>query len=555
MHKSIISLMVLMTCFLSVNAQNAVRFNMSTFDAIPLSSTGFENGKDLNGGFWNGHHYYRNSYDTAWKVWSGVSISNTKDTITPDFTNEYSSITGGGINGTKNYAVCYGEGTIIPEKSALFSGFYVTNTTYTYHSLKNGTVFSKKFGGSSGNDKDWYRMKIFSFQGLKKDSVIFYLADFQNNDNSKDYIIKDWSWVDLSNFSITDSLVIKLESSDIGQFGINTPTYFAMDDFNAVTPGSLSMARGLFFDQPEFFSGGTIWNGSNDTSGGFVYGKLYFENRNNTEWSSWTGWAVSKDNDTSKSGFNSQYSSITAGGAQAQFGMDTAKGFAVSYGRSIIRLPYKKGGWPITYFRFAYTNNTYAYKSMKNGDAFSKKFGGILGTDPDLFRLFVIGYDDKGNAVDTLGIDEMQDEMALADFRMGRNYLNKNWTYFIGGGFKKNIVRMEFQLESTDIGPFGMNTPEFFCLDNLFELPIESVKKTPTKVLKVYPNPAADFVIPDLTGVQTLKIIDLQGKEVMNLVNPETNKIDISGLPSGIYSLRAENGKGISTGRFVKCNP
>jgi hypothetical protein len=198
----------------------------------------------------------------------------------------------------------------------------------------------------------------------------------------------------------------------------------------------------------------------------------------------------------------------------------------------------------------------YAYKAMKNGDAFSKKFGGLLGTDPDLFRLLVIGYDDKGNAVDTIGIDEMRDEMALADFRMGRNYLNKNWTYFIRSGFKKNIVRMEFQLESTDIGPFGMNTPEFFCLDNLFEYPpIESVEGIQNHVLKVYPNPATEFIILDLTGVKSLRVFDLQGREVMNIISPETNKIDISGLPSGIYSVRAESGKGISTGRFVKYNP
>jgi hypothetical protein len=68
--------------------------------------------------------------------------------------------------------------------------------------------------------------------GIKKDSVVnFYLADYRFADNSKDYIIKNWRWVDLSKIGSFDSLTFSFASSDtFGGFGINTPTYFCIDN-------------------------------------------------------------------------------------------------------------------------------------------------------------------------------------------------------------------------------------------------------------------------------------------------------------------------------------
>jgi hypothetical protein len=552
MYKSISTFLGLIFISYVTLGQNQMRTNVSTFDVIGLKTNGNYNGQDLKGGLWNGHHYFKNSYDTAWKVWSGIAVSNHTDTITDDYTNEYSSITGGGINGTKNYGVCFMNGTIISENSSLLSGFYISNTTYAYKTIKNGSAFSKKFGGSSGNDKDWFRVKILNYsKGKKTDSTLVYLADFQNDDNSKDYILNKWTWVDLSAFKITDSLTFTFESSDVGQFGINTPTYFAFDDFNAVAPTDLNMMPGLFFNESEFFTKGNKWDGEFDTTGGFAYGKLYFENNYNTQWKTFSGWAVSKNTDTSKSGFNAQFSNITAKGAGHRFGNDTA--FAISYGRSVIRLPYKRGGWPITYFRFSYTNNTYTYKSMKYGDAFSKKFGGILGTDPDYLKLFVIGYDEYNKPVDTLGLEDMNDEMALADFRMNRRFISNNWVSYYSGGFKHNIVRMEFQLESTDNGQFGMNTPAYFCLDNIFEYPVESIDTKIQKAqLKIYPNPSSNAIYVDLHNVNSYEVLDLNGKQHIFTVSPDCNKIDISNLPAGVYCLKVLANEEYHMARFVK---
>jgi hypothetical protein len=63
------------------------------------------------------------------------------------------------------------------------------------------------------------------------------LADFRFADNAKDYILDSWSIVDLSmpqnEVGPRDSFVFELMSSDNGQFGMNTPGFFAIDELIA----------------------------------------------------------------------------------------------------------------------------------------------------------------------------------------------------------------------------------------------------------------------------------------------------------------------------------
>ena len=50
-------------------------------------------------------------------------------------------------------------------------------------------------------------------------------------DNSKDYIVKTWQWIDCSKLGAVDSVFFTMLSSDTGSYGINNPTYFCMDNF------------------------------------------------------------------------------------------------------------------------------------------------------------------------------------------------------------------------------------------------------------------------------------------------------------------------------------
>ena len=108
-----------------------------------------------------------------------------------------------------------------------------TNTTYAYLSMLEGDGFAKKFGGASQNEEDFFKLSIY---GIGADGnalgsfVDFYLADFRFADNSLDYLISDWTLVDLSALADARSLHFNLSSSDSGDYGMNTPSYFAMDN-------------------------------------------------------------------------------------------------------------------------------------------------------------------------------------------------------------------------------------------------------------------------------------------------------------------------------------
>lgn len=188
-------------------------------------------------GFANGLAYFPCVYDTSfgYSYWaSGFAYSSMRDSVTSGFANQYAAKTASGFAGSHNYVVAYGaENTlrltgIAAHKSV--SGFYITNSTYAYNSMRDGDGFSRKFSAAK---KDWFRLDIFAMRSdkLGTDSVSVYLADFRHVDTTFNFILRDWQWVDLMKLGKVDSLYFRLQSSDTGSFGMNTPAYFCMDNF------------------------------------------------------------------------------------------------------------------------------------------------------------------------------------------------------------------------------------------------------------------------------------------------------------------------------------
>ncbi len=217
---------------------------VSDFEDLTLPADSFWNGADSSGFFLSGNVAFTNKF-TDWgggiTSWNGFAYSNKRDTTTQSFTNEYSAITGLGYDSSDKYAVCYVSAyDPLPRirlngiaKGDTVSGFYVTNSTYGYLTMKNGGAPAKKFGGLTGADPDWFALSVYAYKdGNKKpDSVLFYLADYRFASSAQDYIVKDWQWVDLTSLGMADSLEFKLFSTDTaGGFGINNPTYFCMDN-------------------------------------------------------------------------------------------------------------------------------------------------------------------------------------------------------------------------------------------------------------------------------------------------------------------------------------
>lgn len=188
-------------------------------------------------------------FDAGTGYWSGFSYSNLSTPTGNYTTDQFLSASSAGMDGdSTNYAVSYilsdwTSETFDPipavigvngEQALTIGGLYINNSMLTYNALLNGTPFSKKFGGITGDDPDWFKVRIW---GVKSDnsytqSIEHFLADFRPRDNNKDYIQKEWKWLDLQVLGEVKALHFVIESSDTGDFGINSPAYFCIDNIS-----------------------------------------------------------------------------------------------------------------------------------------------------------------------------------------------------------------------------------------------------------------------------------------------------------------------------------
>jgi hypothetical protein len=209
-----------------------------SFEEIVLDESGYYNGSDGSGGFSSGNVVFKTSF-TDWgggyTSWTGFSVTNHTDTITPDYSNQYSTIAGESITGSKQFSILYSfsSDTIEFKIPAKITNISIANSTYAYFSMKNGDAFAKKFGGPSGNDPDYFALylSLVDSNGIRKNFKPIPLADFTYTDNSQDYISKQWENYDLSSAGYAKYLIFSFSSSDTTAGGfINTPTYVCIDN-------------------------------------------------------------------------------------------------------------------------------------------------------------------------------------------------------------------------------------------------------------------------------------------------------------------------------------
>lgn len=524
--------------FLLLTLPAVAQHGQSHFEGqLPKSDTVFVGSKlrtELNSGLFN-----FNADTTVWSTWTGWALSSMRDTITGDFTNDFSSISGSGVNHSTSYGVAFSTPNITMDAPMTVTGTYINNTTYAYKVIRDGNSFSKKFGGDTGSDPDSFMVRATGYlNGTMASSSDFYLADFTPTDDKKDHIVKDYEWWDLSALGTIDSLSFSFYSSDRGEFGINTPTYFCIDNFNGVAPDST--VGKIHFDRMDLGNDGYL-NGS-DGLGGFYSNGAFFYNRYNFSWMSWSGFSLSNKTDTTTPGFMNQYSSFAGSGFNKSDNYITANGF----GPMVIELPYHTNGHLIEGVHL--TNATYTALSMKRGDNFAKKFGGDTGNDEDWYKVDIIGFDSKGEVTDTV-------EFYLADYRFSDNsmdYIVQDWTWVDLSGLG-SLTRIELSLSSSDVNQNGMNTPAYVCMDGFNTADPVNVY-APTKAqVRLYPNPATtqlSLQLPSNAAVSQIEIFDMKGSSVLQ--SPSVSTLKVAELPKGQYTLRVSTTNEVYHAPFVK---
>lgn len=241
MRKSVLIILVLMLGMIITSCEKKEVRSTIDFEDLQFEEDGYWNGSDGSGNFFSGNGEFVNRYDTEWQSWSGFAYTNHTDNVTYGLENEYSSIAGSGSNGSSNYGVYFYfqevSDTIWFDIPMQVDGISLSNTTYAYYSMLDGSAFSKKFGGESGDDKDWFMVTLTAIGQDRKNPVGYVevmMADYRFDDNALDYIANVWTNIDLSLFGYIGGLAIRIESSDTGEYGINTPAYVCIDDIKGI---------------------------------------------------------------------------------------------------------------------------------------------------------------------------------------------------------------------------------------------------------------------------------------------------------------------------------
>jgi len=282
----------------------------------------------------------------------------------------------------------------------------------------------------------------------------------------------------------------------------------------------------------------TYKNGSNG-AGKFVSGEATFVNYYESTYGSWSGFAVSKASDITTSGYGNQYSSVAGGGLDDE-------NFMIAYLNSYSGATYIKFSSAQTLNSMSVTNSTYAHHSMRDGDAYAKKFGGDSGDDPDYFLLSAKGYND-GVYTDSIGF-------YLADFQDANNdndYILDTWETMSLSSLG-TIDSLVFELTSSDNGAYGMNTPAYFCMDDITLSSVGIQNKMESKA-NIYPNPAQDFIIVEADDKSEIKIMDISGKILYReTLNNSKQRINVSHLNTGVYIVSVTNKNLVYTQKLIK---
>lgn len=209
------------------------------FDELNLAENSFFDGYGSGAvsGEWEsrGLEFNTNRFGPGW------SYSNVDDPTTAGFGNQWAAITGSGLGGSGNYALANSlspQGAFVNlDTERIIESVFVTNSTYAAISMRDGDSFAKPFGGASGNDPDFFKVIFTGFtahnaEGSETGRVEFYLADYRFDDNRLDFIVDQWENVDLSGLGAVSSFAVSFEGSDVGEFGLNTPAYVAIDNIS-----------------------------------------------------------------------------------------------------------------------------------------------------------------------------------------------------------------------------------------------------------------------------------------------------------------------------------
>lgn len=173
-------------------------------------------------------HFYNDEYN----YWGGFALSKVydRDAANGKFENQYAVYNTEAASGD-NFLLYYYDSYSDPcdmvfiKQSALLHSVKLNLTTYVYASITDEAIndFARKF-----EDGDYLKVVFSALDKLEKPTgeyVECYVVDYRDG---KRFVADNWNEFSLG--FTADRVRITIETSDVGEYGANTPLYIAIDD-------------------------------------------------------------------------------------------------------------------------------------------------------------------------------------------------------------------------------------------------------------------------------------------------------------------------------------
>lgn len=178
------------------------------------------------------HEIIADMYGDNQYYYGGHAISNYSelDLSKGDYMSQLAIPVATGHNGSKNFCVHFGSSTMMGVAPIVYFSdgvehvidhMYVIPTTYTLNSIVNGDYYSKSLVSQKGSL--WIEVTGYDAKGNETGTVKFDLC----KDGA---YISDWTKFDLSPLGKVAFITVDMDGTDKGNWGLNTPAYFAYDD-------------------------------------------------------------------------------------------------------------------------------------------------------------------------------------------------------------------------------------------------------------------------------------------------------------------------------------
>lgn len=122
--------------------------------------------------------------------------------------------------------------------------------------------------------------------------------------------------------------------------------------------------------------------------------------------------------------------------------------------------------------------------------------------------------------------------------------------------FIENAPAGKYTIQVTNKGSLQAGSQDFTLIANgLDDMSLSTLDFDESDVVKLYPNPAKDYIsynLPLNFNLKQVTIYDTLGKVIKQLDNPTTSEINISELERGVYFIDFKGVKNSVTKKFVK---